>query len=253
MESGLVKRISVLNVPLDIVKKEDLEQVVLSLSEDGRVNQIILLDFPGFMKARRQKSEWCQAVNKASLVLPVSHRIISGAGFLKQEKPIRYKPFDFIISLMGILENRRKSAYLVGSNKKRIQKSFTNLKNSFPGLHFVGRHQGKWHKDREEDILMAIKKSAPALLLAGRGIKGRDLWLHRSKNAFNPGIVLWNKNCFEIIGGRKPKPSETKISRLFRNLLKGILLPWRWLRLFRQIWFWILLVWTRLFEKKVTA
>ncbi len=249
MEAGLVKRINVLNVPVDIVREEDLEEVILNLAENGRVNQIILLDFVGFMKARRQKGEWCRAVKEAALVLPVSHRIIKGARFLKMEEPRRYRAFDFIISLMGILENRRKSAYLLGSSKKRIQKSFTNLKNSFPGLRFVGRHQGRWERNREEDILMAIRKSSPTLLLTGRGIKGRDLWIHRNKDAYNPGIFLWNRNCFEIISGRKPKPSETAVSRFFRSVLKCLFLPWRWLRLFRQIWYWLLLLGTRLFKK----
>ncbi|MDC7218806.1 MAG: WecB/TagA/CpsF family glycosyltransferase [Spirochaetales bacterium] len=248
MDSSLVKRISVLDVPVDIVKTEDLETVILTLAENNKVNQILLLDFIGFMKARRKKSQWHQAVQEAALVLPVSHRILSAARFLKQERPTHYKAFDFIISLMGILEKRRKSAYLVGSSKKRIQKSFTNLKNSFPGLRFVGRHQGKWDKDREEDILMAIKKSSPTFLLAGRGVKGKDLWLYRSKEALNPGILLWNKQCYEIIGGRRSKPSESKVSRFFRSFLKSFFLPWRWVRIFRMVWFWLLLLWTRLFK-----
>ena len=248
MESSLVNRINILDVPVDIVKEEDLEKVITTLSENGGINQIILLDFVGFMKARRRKSEWHRALKEAALILPVSHRIINASRFLKKEKLVHYKGFDFIISLMGILESRRKSAYLVGTTKKRIQKSFTNLKNSFPDLRFVGRHQGKWDRDREGDILMAIKKASPTLLLAGRGIKGKDLWLHRHKDDFNPGIILWNKNCYEIIGGRKGKPSETAASRFFRNTAKCLFLPWRWVRLFRQIWYWILLLWTRLFR-----
>ena len=250
MESGLVKRVKILNVPVDVVGEENLEQVVMDLAENGKINQIILLDFTGFMKARRTKSEWHRALKEAALILPVSHRIINAARFLRKERPVRYKGFDLIISLMGILENRRRSAYLVGSTKKRIQKSFMNLKNSFPELRFVGRHQGKWTKDRENDILMAIKKSSPTFLLAGRGIKGNDLWLHRHKDDFNPGIVMWNKNCYEIIGGRKHKPSETAVSRFFRNMAKSLFLPWRWVRIFRQIWFWILLVCVRLFKKE---
>ncbi|MBN2625508.1 MAG: WecB/TagA/CpsF family glycosyltransferase [Spirochaetales bacterium] len=249
MEAGLIKRINVLNVPVDIVREEDLEQVIMGLAENGKSNQIILLDFIGFMKARRLKSEWHRAVKEAALVLPVSLRIIKGARFLKKEEPHRYRSFDFIISLLGILENRRKSAYLVGSSKKRIQKSFTNLVNSFPGLRFVGRHQGRWDRNREKDILMAIKKSSPTLLLAGKGVKGRDLWIHRHGDSFNPGILLWNRNCFEIISGKKAKPPEDPASRFFRGFFKSLLLPWRWLRLFRQIWFWILLAWVRLFKK----
>jgi N-acetylglucosaminyldiphosphoundecaprenol N-acetyl-beta-D-mannosaminyltransferase len=250
VESILVKRINILNVPVDIVKKEDLESVINSLSDNGGMDQIILLDFPGFMKARRLKSEWRQAVEQAALVLPLSYRIVAAAGFLKKEKPIHYKAFDFIISLLGILETRRKSAYLLGSSKKRIQKSFTNLKNSFPGLRFVGRYQGRWHKEREEDILMAIKKSSPSLLLAGKGVKGKDLWIHRNRTVFNEGIFLWNKHCYEIIGGRRSKPSESKLSRLLRSTLKCFLIPWRWVRFFRLLWFWMLLVWVRLFKSK---
>jgi N-acetylglucosaminyldiphosphoundecaprenol N-acetyl-beta-D-mannosaminyltransferase len=250
VNEGLVTRVRILNVPVDIVKEEHLNDLICQLAENGKTNQIILLDFPGFMKARRKKGEWKEAVNSAALILPVSYRILNAARFLKIEKPVHYKSFDFIITLLGILENRRKSAYLLGSSKKKIQKSFNNLKKSFPGLLLVGRFQGNWDKNRENDIIMAIKKASPSLLLAGKKIKGRDLWLYRNRHKLNPGITLWNRNCYEIMGGRKSKPPETKVSRLFRNTVKAVFLPWRWARLLRQIWFWLLLLWARVFGNR---
>lgn len=249
MAEELSKRIRVLGVPIDIVREENLFDLIVNLSENGKINQIILLDFPGFMKARRKRGEWREAVNGASLVLPVSYRILNAARFLKLEKPVHYRPFDFIIALMGILEQKRKSAYLLGSTKRKIQQSFANLQRSFPDLRFVGRFQGKWDKEREGDIIVAIKKASPSLLLAGKGIRGRDLWLHRNRENFNPGIMLWDRLCFEIMGGRRHKPSETKASRFFRNTLGTLLLPWRWLRILRQIWYLIILLWARLFGK----
>ena len=43
------------------------------------------------------------------------------------------------------------------------------------------------------NVLTAIKKSSPALLLTGKGLKGKNLWLYRNSQSFNPGF----KSCGE--------------------------------------------------------
>ena len=181
------KRIEILNVPIDIVPPEALEPLLTGMLSNNEFNQIVLLRLKDLMRARRNH-EFRGTLQRAALVIPISKSLVGGVAFLKKGKASRYMPFDFIIRLLGILEKNAGSVYLLSSTPKELQKTEHNLKASFPGLRVVGRYNGFFPKTAVEDIILAIKKSSPSLLLAGRGVKGKDLWLAANRSNFNPGI-----------------------------------------------------------------
>lgn len=242
MEESLeYKRINLLGIPLDLLPEDRASDILESMIEDGNSHQIIFLSFQDFFRARRN-GEFRDAVLSASMVLPLSRRLIRAAGFTRQARPVMYKPFELIIRIFGLCERKRKSAYLLGSTKKRMQISQKNLRDSFPGLNFVGRYSGFYDKQLEENIVLAIKKSSPTFLLAGRGLKGRDLWLYRHRKNIEPSIMLWNRHCYEIFAGKRRKPSYSGFSLFIKAILKSIVMPWRILNLFRFPFYIILLM-----------
>ena len=124
------KRIFVLNVPVDVVPEESLKDVISDLLLDKGRHQIIFLSLRGLLKARGN-SQFADTVRKASLVIPVSKRIVRGAKFLDKHIPVRYMPFDFSIKLLGILEKQNHSLYLAGSKHAELQITTNNLRDSF--------------------------------------------------------------------------------------------------------------------------
>lgn len=243
------ERISILGVPMDVVKPENLSLLIEEMLESGDSHQVMFLKFSDLFRARR-KGEYQQAVQKASLVLPLSKRLIRAAKFIKESTPEFYKPFDLIIRIFGVVEKKRGSSYLLGSKLKRMQKSHRNLRDSFPGVTFVGRHSGFYDKTMEDNILMAIKKASPSFLLTGRGIKGKELWLHRNRQKINPSIMLWDRHCYEVFAGSRQKPSHSSFSQFMVGFLKLIIMPWRLFLIFRYFWYLILLLQGKSRKKK---
>lgn len=250
MESILpgIKRIDFLKVPVDIIPAEDLEEVFKHLADNGKKNQIVLINFFDLMRARRNK-EYMKTLNEAALVIPTAKSIISGINFLKKGQAFRYRPFDFVIKALGVMESQKKSLYLMGGKTHSLQTVFSNMKISFPGLNIVGRYSGYYSAAMEENILLAIKKASPTFLLAGDGLKGKDRWLNRHKDSFNPGIFLWCSECYAIFSGKKAKGSKKSwengtevISEVLRNPLKIF-------RVFIRLYYLILLVIYRISSK----
>jgi N-acetylglucosaminyldiphosphoundecaprenol N-acetyl-beta-D-mannosaminyltransferase len=239
------KRIKLLDVPIDILPPEDFEERIKTFFEDEGKHQIVLLDLMGFLKARRL-NDFGKCVRQASLVIPVSNLIIRGARFMKKAEPIRYMPFEFIIRLLGTLEKHGQSVYYVGSRISEIQKAAKNLRDSFPGLHMVGRCAGYYRKEEEKDIILAVRKAAPTLILAGRGLPGKDRWIMVHAKDFSPGLYLYSGECFDIFAGKKRKPSRETwqkgiewVPELFRR-------PWLVYRIFPILYYDILLLFNRL-------
>ena len=238
-----------MKVPLDILEEKDFERKILELLQNEKSNQIVLLGYPDFIRARVSK-EFRKLLNESSLVLPSSSLITGGMKFLFGRESSVYLNYDLVLRILSILEKNGKSIYIIGSNRKTILTSEKNLKDSYPGLHLVGRSSSFYNRESENDITLAIKKSSPTLLLAGSGLKGKSFWLYKNRNKFNPGLTLWSPDCFEIFSGKKKRPSRKISGRFFARLGRSILKPWRIFYLFPYIMFHINLVIYKLFKNK---
>ncbi|MBI9107264.1 MAG: WecB/TagA/CpsF family glycosyltransferase [Spirochaetales bacterium] len=236
-----IERISFLKVPVDILPEEKIEEVFKKMSEDGGHHQVVLINFFDLMRARRSK-DYMKTLREAALVLPTSRSILDGIKFLRKTKAFRYRPFDFVIRILGIMERYKKTMYLMGGKQHDLQTVFNNMRISFPGLNIVGRYTGYYSQAVEENLLLAIKKASPSLLLAGNGLKGRDKWLNNHISGFNPGIYLCCCDCFAIFSGKKKKGSRRSWeagTEIIPEVLKN---PLKIFRLFIRFYYLILLL-----------
>ncbi|OQX29768.1 MAG: hypothetical protein B0D92_01975 [Spirochaeta sp. LUC14_002_19_P3] len=244
-----VTRINLLGVPIDVVPDDKLQAVIENLYELKVNRQIVLLNFHDFMKARRSQ-ERMAALKQAALVIPVSSLLVSAARFLRKNVPPLRRGYAFIIKLLGILEQRQRSVYLLGLDSEGVLAAESALRATFPGLRIVGRYSTRFPNSRQTDILTAIKKSSPTLLLTGKGLKGKHLWLYRNHKRLAGGLSIWEQNCFGVFSGRTGKPNDTSGAHLMKGFFGALIKPWRLLRLFRYLYFFLLLLLTRLFGKR---
>lgn len=234
------RRLLFAGIPVDFIPEESLDLAIQELVSQKDIFPIVFLDFRGYMRARR-KADYRSFLNAAALVVPVSRRLQKGYRYLRKETLPIYMPFDFIIRLLGILEKHGWSTYLFSSRPNDLAKAAGNLRASFPGLKIIGRHAGYFSSDLEEDIILAIRKASPTLLLAGRGVPGKETWIKKHKNRLNPGLFLWCGECFDIFSGVKSRPSRKTWERSLEGLRHLLLKPWRIFRLFSHLFYWIML------------
>ena len=244
-DAKTVKRIRLLKVPLDILQEEDLEPILRELKNRQKHQQIILLNFYDFMKSRRDL-ERQRMLEEAALVLPISKSLVKGALFLKKGEPSYHMPFEFVIRLLGALEKTQSSVYILGEKTRDLNISAANLRDSFPGLHIVGRHTGFFPASREKDVVLAIKKTTPTLLLAGSGLKGEERWIFRRKEALGAVFSLWCGECFQIFCGKAKKLSRKQWESRTRAVGKALRNPLRIFLIFPRIAYGILLLIYRL-------
>lgn len=234
------RRIIFAGIPIDYVDDEVLELVIQELVSQKMNHQIVLLDFPDFMRARRN-ADYRALLNSASLVIPVSRTLQRGYRYIRKEDLPVYMAFDFVIRLLGILEKHGWSAYLFSSKPGDLARAAGNLRASFPGLKIIGRHAGYYPAELEEDIILAIRKASPTLLLTGKGVPMKDRWIRKNSNRFNPGLYLWCRDCFDIFCGNKARPGRRKWERGLDSFQEAPLKPWRYARIFLYIYYWIMM------------
>jgi N-acetylglucosaminyldiphosphoundecaprenol N-acetyl-beta-D-mannosaminyltransferase len=246
--SDIRQTVNLLKVPVDIVAPENLSSVVYDLINEKKEHNIVLLSLWDLLRARRS-GEYRTYVTRASLVIPISKSIIGGIKFLTGKKAFRYMPFDFIISMLTILENREFTCYLLGSRRRVLLKTEQNIRQTFPRLRIVGRFPGYFKRYEEATIIKAIKKSSPSLLLAGKGIRGKERWIARNNLSLGEGMRLWCSDIFDVFAERKKHPSRGAfkaglewIGYCFHN-------PFKLFRIFPYIGYKFLLLYYKLFVK----
>lgn len=243
-----ITRVMLLNVPVDIISPEQLSSVVYEFLSDEKEHNIVLLSLWDLLRARRN-NDYRSYVLNASLIVPISKSLISGIKFLTGKRANRYMPFDFIVSMLTILENREFSCYLLGSRTKILLKTEKNIRQTFPKLRIVGRFPGFFKKHEEPTILKAIKKASPSLLLAGKGIRGKERWIHKNNASLGNGMRLWCSDIFEVFAEKKRHPSRGAFERGLEWIGYCFQKPHKFFRVFPYIYYKILLVVYRLFVK----
>jgi len=245
-----------LKVPIDIVSPEELPNVISRIlppveSPDdvshaaGR--DIVLLSLWDLLRARR-KGEYRNYVYNAALVLPISKSLVSGASFLTGKKVARYMPFNFVISLLSILEKQEHSLYLLGSGSRVLKKVERNIHTTFPRLRIVGRHGGSIRKQEEPAVIEAIRKASPSLLLVGKRVRREEIWIARNSDRLNSGLRLWCSDLFDVFAEKKRRPSDA----VFEKGLEGIGFcfrnPLRFFRVFPYFRYTLLLLFYKIFK-----
>ncbi len=243
-----IERINLIGVPVDVCGPENLESALLELLAKPGTKQIVFLSIWDLLKARR-KNDFSECVQNADLVLPISKSIIRGAKFLKKPIPVRYNPFTAVIQVLSILDSHYKSLYLLGAHKKTLLKAERNVHDTFPGLRVVGRYSGYYSKQDEDDVVQAIFKSQPSLVLVSEGIKDKNCWAYKRRNRFSSSIFLYYKDCFGIFADRIRRVNEKTFERGHEIFVELVHNPFKIFLLFPYFWYKIVLLWYKLFRK----
>ena len=243
-----IERINLIGVPVDVCAPENLEAAILELLAKPGTKQIIFLSIWDLLKARR-KNDFSECVKNADLVLPISKSILKGARFLKKPVPVRYNPFTAVIQVLSILDSHYKSLYLLGAHKKTLLKAERNVHDTFPGLKVVGRFSGYYSKQDEDDVVQAIFKAQPSLVLVSEGIKDKNCWAYKRRNRFSSSIFLYYKDCFGIFADRIKRINEKTFDKGHEIFVEFLHNPFKIFLLFPYFWYKIVLLWYRLFRK----
>lgn len=247
------QRIELLGVPVDICRPEDIESEIMRILEKQGTKQIVFLTIWDLLKARKKRSNLGACIKNADLILPISKSILSGAKFLKLDVPVRYNPFNATIHVLSILDKLYKSVYLLGGRKKALLQAERNVRETFRGLQIVGRFVGYFSKDVESDVVQAIRKASPSLVIVGDGIKEKNLWSYNRRDSFSSSIFLYYKDCLGIFSDRIRRVSAKTFDKGMEIWSEILHNPLEIFLIFPYCYYLLLLLGTRLFGNRSKA
>ncbi|MFW6337494.1 MAG: WecB/TagA/CpsF family glycosyltransferase [Alkalispirochaetaceae bacterium] len=242
-----IERARVIGIPIDNIRYEDLSEAVDYMTRRKTPSQIAFVRSWDVLRARHSR-EYREALEQCALVVPVAKGLVRSARFLGFGDVVRHLPFQFVVRLLSVLEEKGGSVFLLGSSPSRLSTVEQNIRETFPRVRVVGRHEGGFSEGAGKNILLAVRKADPSLLLTGRGIRRGDLWLYFVRRQLPGTIALWSGETFDIMCGRRRPASQRAFVKGREDLALLFRRPWRMLRFFGYLWFGALLIFYRLFK-----
>jgi len=152
------------------------------------------------------------------------------------------------MEIIRLAEIKEYSIFLVGGKPETAERAFSNIKKSFPNIRIVGRHGGYFNADREKSVIEAIRKSEANIVFVGLGFPKEDKWIYKFKNEFKHAVFISVGGSMDTISGeiKKAPPyfMENGLDWFYRIISK----PWRFGRLFRLAFFFISVIFKRIFK-----
>ena len=169
---------------------------------------------------------------------------------MKKQVPVRYNPFKATISFLSILERHYKSLYILGGRKKSLMAAEANLRSTFKNLHIVGRYVGYYPKSVEGDVVQAIYKASPSMVLVSEGIKEKDRWSYTRRKSFAASIFLYYHDAVGIFSERITRVKDSIFDRGLEIWSELVHNPLKLFLIFPYMGYIIKLIWYRLFKKE---
>ncbi len=242
--------VNIHGIPINNCTRTQAVVQIMHLIEDKEVHHIISLD-PYKLQKIKSNADLQLISNRADM------HIASGAGLewagRMLRKPIkeRISILSLMMDLIRIAEKKEYSIFLVGAKPEIVEKTFSNIKKSFPDIRIVGRHGGYFSKDREKSVIEAMRKSEPDIVFVGLGFPKENEWIHQIRNEFSKTVFIGVGGSIDVISGEIRKAPDFFMERGLDWFYRVITRPWRLGKFFRTLSFYLGTVSKRLFSKEL--
>jgi N-acetylglucosaminyldiphosphoundecaprenol N-acetyl-beta-D-mannosaminyltransferase len=240
--------VNILGMGIDNLNRSQAVVKVIQMIRDGGVHHVISLN-PYKLIRFQGNSDLRLVSGMADMHLAEGGGMKWAAKMLRTPLKERVPVLSFMMDLIRIAEIKEFTIFMVGGRPEIAERTFFNIKKSFPKIRIVGRHGGYFSPEREKSVIEAMRKSQANIVFVGLGFPREDYWIHKWKSEFKNVVFIGVGGSFDIISGQKKKAPDFFINRGMEWFYRIITRPWRIGRLIRTVFFVVRIIIKRLFIK----
>ena len=113
----------------------------------------------------------------------------------------------------------------------------------------MGRYVGYYPRAMEDNIIQAIYKASPSMVLISDGIKEKECWSFNRRNRFSNSIFVYYRDAFEIFSEHRKRIKESTFDKGLEIWNEIIRNPFKVFLIFPYMYYKLLLVWYRVLKK----
>ena len=150
-----------------------------------------------------------EAYEAASLSLADGMPVLWAARLLGTPLPAKVSGSDLVMPLLERCAARGWRVFLLGGGDGVAEKAKAELARTLPALTVVGtlspRVDMREPAAHRAEIVQAVHNAAPDVVVVGFGAPKQELFIHESREALAPAVLLGLGACIDFIAGTVPR------------------------------------------------
>lgn len=141
-----------------------------------------------------------------TIIVPDGIGVVKAANMLDIPIKERITGVEIVQELFRILNEEKKSLYLLGAKREVIEQLVSKIKLDYENINILGYQDGYVEdKDAVFEEIVALK---PDAVLVALGIPAQEILIHKYYDKFDKGIFIGVGGSFDVLSGTKKRAPE---------------------------------------------
>ncbi len=238
-----------LGIKISRLNRDELKEYLIQTLYDKGNFRVMVLDERKFFHSLFD-AEARDIISNTDVVLCGSSTIAWAARILKNETLTQILPVTLFLDFMRVADEMGYTYYLYGGSQPANLETAKRMRKSFPHARLVGAYHSRIRDKEKEDVMTAIRKSAPQLFCASLGGGHmQEKWLSSHRDSFSDSVVLGVDNAFSVVSGKEKMPPIGVQKKGWTGLYRSLTRPWDIPRFFRLFVIFVVVLYHRFFKK----
>ena len=193
----------------DKLYKEDFNSFIKELDENVRQdnNTFVITANPETLMIGTENPIFDMILkSEDTIIVPDGIGVVKAANMLGMPLKERITGVEIVQELFKILNEEKKSLYLLGAKREVIEQLVSKVKVDYPNINIVGYQDGYVQdKDAVFEEIVALK---PDAVLVALGIPAQEILIHKYYDRFEKGIFIGVGGSFDVLSGTKKRAPE---------------------------------------------
>jgi len=199
------KRVALLECPLDVVDFEEAASWSLAAAATkGSPAQLVTVNAQSLLMMHDDPAMG-SAIRDAAMVVADGASMALGARILGLPWKGRVTGVDLMARLLRDGARRALKVYYLGATDTVLAKLLDVTRERFPGIVVAGYRNGYFDREKDAEVIEAIRASGADILFVGMPTPFKEIWLHRNLSRFGVGLAIGVGGTFDVLAGLVPR------------------------------------------------
>lgn len=162
---------------------------ILDIVGRGGFRQIVLSDYAGLLRARRD-AVWRAILSRADALVPCGVALAWAANWLNKLLPEQIDRYGIVALLLEAAEQNGWRVFLLGDLPESAERAASAIHEFLPRLSIVGMMQGIETPEAEDALCAQIRLTGADILLVGWSSPRADHWIARNSPRLGVALAL---------------------------------------------------------------
>ena len=144
--------------------------------------------------------------SEKTMIVPDGIGVVKAANMLKIPVRERVTGVEIVQNLFRMLDEKKRSLYLLGAKKEVLEKLVERIGIEYPGINLLGYCDG-YVKDKDA-IFEEMVELKPDVVLVALGIPAQEQLIYKHYDRFDKGIFVGVGGSFDVLSGIKKRAPQ---------------------------------------------